>query len=667
MPGSRFRTDIQGLRAVAILLVVGCHCAVPGFSGGFVGVDIFFVLSGYLITGLLVRELRECSTIDLGAFFARRARRLLPACAVVIGATLLAAAAIYPPSQMRVVAGSAGAAGLYVSNLYFDLGASNYFAPAAATDPLLHTWSLGVEEQFYLFWPLLILMTAGRRENRNLAPWTLISLAIVSLASCIALTHSHPAFAFYELPTRAWEFAAGGLVSLAPLRAPGAAPPLALLGGVAGFLTLAGCALSFSGGAGFPGWRATLPVLGTLAILHSGSLAPEKGIAAALRLAPMQAIGARSYSWYLWHWPILVFAKVVFPDLDLSGRLAAALVAFLLADATYRLIERPIRNSRLLQMRAAIPLGGALALTAAILSSSWALSAHARSEDRVDAVYRMISNASADLGDLPHTCWTEGNTYEAVSCEFGPADALHTVVLFGDSHAMQWFNAVHGAVEAEHWRLLTFVRPGCAARDLDPPDPSAGIEHCRQWRAQAIERMLAYHPSAIVLASFSAATVGGERIPSTEVGPATRRTLSRLTAAGIPIIILRDTPDPPADIPMCVNHYYPDVGRCDFDAATGLNSAEYEAERAAADGFPNVHFIDFTDILCSGSLCPAMLRGHIAYRDDSHLTGELARALIPEMRARLRSVLSFAQPEAQDDRAAATLAAQDVQAVSLAQ
>ena len=152
--------------------------------------------------------------------------------------------------------------------------------------------------------------------------------------------------------------------------------------------------------------------------------------------------------------------------------------------------------------------------------------------------------------------------------------------------------------------------------------------------------MLRSHPSAIILASFSGATVNDRRVGNVEIAMATHRTLDRLASAGIPIIILRDTPEPPFDIPMCINRHYPDMSRCDFDAAVALNSGAYQAERAAAAGFANVHFIDFSDILCAGSQCPVVLRGHIVYRDESHMAGEEARALTPEMRARLVAVLS---------------------------
>ena len=239
--GDGFRADVERLRGVAVLLVVGCHCGIPWCVGGFVGVDIFFVISGYLITGLLAREYQETSRIDFAGFFARRARRLLPACSAVLAATMLTAALFLAPQEINAVARAALAGSLYVSNVFFDHASSDYFAPAVHRNPLLHTWSLGLEEQFYLLWPALILI-AGRRRTRT-ALWILAALAASSFACGVVATRAAPTLAFYELPARAWEFAAGGLLALAAAIVPSARIRiLGVVGGIVGAAMILGTA-----------------------------------------------------------------------------------------------------------------------------------------------------------------------------------------------------------------------------------------------------------------------------------------------------------------------------------------------------------------------------------------------------------------------------------------
>ena len=639
-----FRPDIEGLRAIAILLVVACHCGVPRFAGGFVGVDIFFVLSGYLITEILSRELRETSRIDFTAFYARRARRLLPLSALVLLTTGLLSSAIYTPQELALTARAVRAASLYVSNIYFDRSASDYFAPSVEGNPLLHTWSLGVEEQFYLIWPALILLAGVRARRATRTLWILSAVAVVSLACCIAATWIAPTFAFYELPARAWEFAAGGILALLPGKASRTHSPVVAVGASIGLSLIFGSAILLRGGEDFPGWLALSPVLGTLLVLYAGAVAPGRGFSAALGSAPLQFIGARSYGWYLWHWPFLLGAEILMPGIGLPGKVGTALASLAVSAVTFRLIEQPARDGSYLRTRPALSLCAAAAVTILIVTSSWALSVLSRHEAGVDQAYERLTAASIDFGDLPRECWSYGNAFDVRICEFGSSDASRTVALFGDSHAMQWFNAVRAVATEEGWRLVTFLRPGCAARDINPPGASVGVEHCRQWRSQAIEKIIGAHPSLIVMASFSAPTMDGQRIPTSDVGPATRSTLERLSRAAAPIVILRDSPLPPFDVPICLGRHYPDSKGCDFDAAAALNPEVFAAERAAAEGMANVRFVDMDDIICPGAVCPAILRGLIIYRDQDHMTGVFARSLAPELRIRLISILAEQEP-----------------------
>jgi peptidoglycan/LPS O-acetylase OafA/YrhL len=648
--GSAFRPDIEGLRAVAILLVIGCHCGISWCAGGFVGVDVFFVLSGYLITGLLESEYRASSRIDLPRFFARRVRRLLPAGSVVLLATTLAAAAIFAPQEIAFTGRAARAAALYVSNVFFDRSASDYFAPSVEGNPLLHTWSLGLEEQFYLVWPPLILLINRRAHGLRRPIWVLSAVTAVSFMFCIYATRLAPTVAFYELPARAWEFAAGGLLALLPPSKASAGSGKAVACGILGIATILATAVLLKGGAGFPGWIALLPVAGTLATLFAGARAPQRGISAALGAAPLQFVGARSYSWYLWHWPFVVFAGILFPGLGTGGRIASAIASLLAASLTYSVLERPIRKNSYLGARSGLSLGAAAGATVLTVSASWALLSYGRQQLAQDKTFQAIGAASIDIADIsPKDCWSEGRAFDVKVCEFGASGAGQAVVLFGDSHAIQWVNPMRTAATMLGWRLITVLRPGCAASDINPHNLSAAADHCQQWRASAIDRIIAIHPAAVVMASYNGATLRGDMVtatlmPTEQVRLGTRRTLEKFSRAGVPIVVLRDTPLPPFNIPACVARRVVSGQSCDFDASAALNEAAFSSERAAADGLANVYFLDMNDLICPGRLCPATQHGLPVYRDENHLTGTFAGTLAPTLRTRLFELIGGKSP-----------------------
>ena len=426
--GDTFRSDVAGLRGIAVLLVVGCHCGIPWCAGGFVGVDIFFVISGYLITGLLAREYLLTSRIDFRAFFARRARRLLPASLLVLASTALAAALLLGPQESEFTARAALAGSIYLSNVFFDLASSDYFAASVQRNPLLHVWSLGVEEQFYVVWPFLIIIAL--RWRRASPAWMLGALAASSFACGVFATREAPTFAFYELPGRAWEFAAGGLLALAPVeRTCARIKNWAIAGGMIGATMVLGAVFRLNGGDGFPGWIAVVPVAGTLLTLCAGDVT-QYGVSAVLGMAPLQFLGARSYSWYLWHWPLIVFASALLPAITVEQKIGAALAALMIAEITYRWIEQPIRSNEYLRRRPGLMLVGAAGATLLSVGASEALASFAQNKAAVDRKYYAIEAASVDFGFASGECYTEGRHFEAKRCEFGDSRAPRTVVFF---------------------------------------------------------------------------------------------------------------------------------------------------------------------------------------------------------------------------------------------
>ena len=371
---SGFRPDIEGLRAVAVLAVVLFHADVPGVGGGFVGVDVFFVISGFLITGLLWREVSTTGTVGLRRFYGARARRLLPASATVGVVTMIGAAVLLPPLQARSVIGDGIASALYVSNYWFIQQGVDYFAASTPPSPFQHYWSLGVEEQFYLVWPALIIGTAwlirrARRRTRAHAPSSqrpylvvLALVAAVSFALSLAVTYVMPAVAFFSLPTRAWQLAVGGLVALTAGQWRRLPPRAAAITGWAGLALILLACTRLSATTLYPGTAALLPVLGAALVIGAGCAAPSQGCGRVLALSPMRAIGRVSYSWYLWHWPVLLLAPALLGHpLGLAGRLAAALVSGGLAVLTLRFIENPLRFAAPVRRSAlrSLALGGA--------------------------------------------------------------------------------------------------------------------------------------------------------------------------------------------------------------------------------------------------------------------------------------------------------------------
>ncbi len=649
--GSSFRSDIEGLRAVAVLLVVGCHCGISWCAGGFVGVDVFFVLSGYLITGLLAAEYRRTSRIQLGRFYARRARRLLPAFFVVLVVTLACAALVLTPQELEFTGGAARAAGLYVSNVFFDRSAADYFTPGVESNPLLHTWSLGAEEQFYLLWPLLIWLAVRRRDRGRRSIWILGAVTGVSFACSVYSARLAPTFAFYELPARAWEFASGGILALLPISKRSLGTRWTSACGVVGVAMILGTAVLLKAGWGFLGWTALFPVAGTVAVLFAGAKAPQRGIGALLGAAPLQFIGARSYSWYLWHWPFIVFAAVLFPGITVGGRALAGAAALGVAALTYRFVEQPVRVNPALGARSGVSLGAAAAVTLLIIAASSALLLYNDRQLAADRKLDSINAVTTDIADhLPQDCWSQGLAAEATTCAFAASNAAQSVVLFGDSHALQWFNPMRTAADAQGWRLVTLLKPGCAASDVDAHHVPGDYDECHRWRTRAIDKIVAMHPAAVVMASYNGATFQAlrqERLMSTEeIRHGTRWTLEQLSHAGIPVVVIRDTPIPPFNIPACiVRREFPRLPAresCDFDASIALNAAAFSAERAAAEGLANVHFLDLSDLICPGTSCPAILHGLVVYRDENHLAGKFAQSLAPMMRARLVQLLQSA-------------------------
>jgi peptidoglycan/LPS O-acetylase OafA/YrhL len=350
----RFRRDIQGMRAIAVLLVLAYHAGVPAIAGGYIGVDVFFVLSGFLITGLMVREVRDTRYFKLSAFYARRIRRLLPASAVVLVASGIITLLVLPATRWSLIAGDIGASALYVVNWRFAIQSVDYLTSGAAASPVQHYWSLAVEEQFYLVWPVLLLalLPIWRRRKWPLEVTLMAGVALVSIPSfiwSILLTDSSPGPAFFVSTTRVWEFGVGATLALGAAWVGKLPRPVSAVLGWVGVSAVMVAALLFTEQTPFPGVTALLPVLGTAALIAAGISPPGGALQSALSVQPMQWLGKLSYSLYLWHWPLLVAATWIWSTgdgvLPVPIGLLVVGVSFVPAWISFQLVEAPIHYS----------------------------------------------------------------------------------------------------------------------------------------------------------------------------------------------------------------------------------------------------------------------------------------------------------------------------------
>lgn len=675
VPAPWHRSDIEGLRALAILIVVGYHASIPGFSGGYVGVDVFFVLSGYLITWLLVHEAEEHGTVDLKRFYARRARRLLPAAAVMLLATVVVGAIVFAPFEQRIVANTAFATAAYLSNLFFARTATDYLGASAETNPLLHTWSLSVEEQFYLLWPLFVLFAFGalRWQQRRgwgtgfaqrlpawapLLIWMSLATA-VSFALSHALTDTRQPWAFFGSPARAWEFAAGALGVIVPAglfaralparlraRLP-VIPPAARRRGLQamallGFAGLAACTALYDEATPFPGVAALLPVVSTLLLLRAGSERDADGPAARLLAAPtLQYLGRLSYSWYLWHWPVLVFAAALVGELSLPGRVALMAFALLVAHGSYHLIENPIRHHRGLARRSAYSLRMAVAVTfcSLALAFAWRTAAigWAAAPDQM-----RYTEARADIPAVYasgcHATFYE-TAVELAGCVAGAEDADRTVVLLGDSHAAQWYPALKGLADTYGWRLISLTKSACPAVEATKYQDHLRRDYweCDAWRADALDVIDTLQPTYVVVASSENQPFS---VDAWEAG--SRRVIERLSAAAEHVVVIRDTPVAGHDAPTCLARHAWRSG----DATEACGQAAFEADSdaitfalaRAVDAVPGTSLLDFTPHLCPDGACALEADGVVVYRDAHHLTTAFVRRLAPTLDGHLTAV-----------------------------
>lgn len=689
-----YRSDIEGLRAVAVLVVLLYHFGVPGFDGGFIGVDVFFVISGFLITSLLIDE-RATGRISITSFYARRARRLLPISAVVLVATALGSALLLSATRLRDIAQEITWSSLFGANLLFAHRGTNYLTAALETSPLRHYWSLAVEEQFYLVWPALIaLVTFRAHDVRRRIAVTMAIIVAVSFSLSVLLTAESPSWSYFGPHTRAWELGVGALLAACAPAVMRLDRRLRARLGWVGLAVIVVCAVTFGGVTQFPGWVAALPVLATAAVL-AASTDSHHGPDIVLRLSPLQYIGSRSYSLYLWHWPILIVAtEALERRLSALESMVAAAGVLLMAELGFRWVEQPLRRSRPLIQRPrwSIAVGAGLIMVGVAtgvavgdyepdVSTGVVAAAPAPviAETTTTSVLATPSSTSSTLPPAPvpismvdsaplaaivdaldttvlpdnlrpplmgskgdtGTIYDDGchQYYQSAvnpACEFGDPTGTTTIAIWGDSHAAQWFTALDTIARSNGWRLLSLTQGGCPYLDEPVFNRSDNVvfSHCAPWRRSVRAYMVEQDVDVVFLSEHYGLRSAADQQPFSldTWSRELPEVLASLRADGIEPIVIGDTPDPPKAMPGCLSENRLDISVCHAaaDEPRGLERTDLIRALTAAAG---VGFIEPGRWICASNICPVVVGDLLAYRDGDHLSNTFVEWLAPALAA----------------------------------
>jgi peptidoglycan/LPS O-acetylase OafA/YrhL len=673
---TRWRPEIQALRALAVSLVIAAHLWPDLVPGGYVGVDVFFAVSGFLITSLLVEEIVGSGRIRLTAFWARRARRILPAALMTLLVTAIATLVLVPSHRWGAFLTEIVTSATYVENWRLAHTAVDYFAKADGVSPVQHYWSLSVEEQFYLVWPLLLLgalaVTRGRSPRTRITALGVAMgvLTAASLAWSIVHTSADPQPAYFVTPTRAWEFGLGGVLALLPQlhRSP------VLLRAVLSWLGLAAiitAGLAYGPATIFPGSAALLPVLGALAVMRAG--APEHRLAPTRLLAwgPVQRTGDLSYSLYLWHWPLLVL--IPYAVGGLSRGLLAGIVLELtvgLAWVSKRWVEDPVRAAAGLSRRPrrTLALAGVATALVLIVPGVGALQLHREVQADQQQTKQVVAEhprcfgaAARPPGGPP--CSNPALTGEVVpspveaassanaacevverlgrvrACAFGrPAQgATATVALIGDSHASHWRAAFDSVAGARGWHGLSVTHTGCPFSRATAALPQPQRTECVQWNRDTV-RWLERHPEIhqVFVAGHTGGDVVGHKGPDAFGAQVRgyRRAWQALPATVSQVVVLRDTPKMRSATLDCVQDAM-DAGQAPATTCAVPRRLALEPDPAVVAATPgdrvgrDVRTIDLTETLCDRRSCYPVVGGALTFKDVDHLTTVFASTLGP--------------------------------------
>ncbi|WP_348750350.1 acyltransferase family protein [Pseudomonas rhodesiae] len=649
-----YRRDIDGLRAIAVLAVVLFHFGVPGITGGFVGVDVFFVISGFLITSIIWRE-RQAGRFSFIDFWARRARRILPALFVMIAVTLIVGWFLLAPKDYKDLGRSAHYQVTFTSNLLFSRQ-HGYFDSASDIKPLLHTWSLAVEEQFYIVFPLLLMLLSSRLKHWRLA---LFAVLLVSFGMSVWAVEHQPQKAFFLLHLRAWELLAGAMLAVMPMRDWRASAALAQGVSLGSMALILIAVLGYDATTPFPGPTALLPVLGVVGLIWANGQ-QHTWVSRLLSSRVMVGIGLISYSWYLWHWPVFVYANYAAVDglsaLELAGLM---LLSLILGYLSWRFIETPFREKRLLAGRQAIlasALIGILCLGFTGLAIRKADGVPSRLSEQA-LRYAQAKKWSPDL----LACMADKDTPdERLFCHFGPTGRSMSALVWGDSHATALIPALKDGADRHDISLVGASFAGCI-----PLDGLENIARCAHFNQRVEKAMAEQTFSDVVLAARWSLYVYGQmsgdkehalKDPSTgkyvravaeqRFAEGLRERVKQLRAAGHRVWLVKEVPLQEIIVPYRLSRLAMMNRPVDGEGLPVAEHVKRQAfitqvfdELAAADS--GVTVLDPAPLLCDADgLCRVELNGQALYTDDNHLSEVGARHIEAFLEPLFRSLKS---------------------------
>jgi peptidoglycan/LPS O-acetylase OafA/YrhL len=663
--GHAFVPEIQALRAVAVGLVVVFHLWPGRLAGGFVGVDAFFVISGLLITSHLMRDVQRTGGVHLASFYARRARRLLPAASVVLLFCGSAGYLLLPPESAMQNVKEVVASTFYAQNLYLAHNAVTYSASDNVASTVQHFWSLSAEEQFYLVWPGLILasIVLARRwwgtSPRTAVTFVLSLVTVASVAFSVVQTRRDPASAYFVTSARAWEFGVGALLALIP--GPGLSLRAKVLLRWLGLAGLGTAALFLSASTPFPGFFAALPVLGTAMVLLAGDTGRGDPTSHLVAWKPVQWLGDVSYSLYLWHWPLIVLAPhVLGRNPGLVDRAGILLLTLGLAHASYKLVEPIGRSwSRIAQRpRPALAVAAATMAGVTLVSGAQLLALERTNVAVVSQSKRVLDDPCAGAAALENPagcpgaltkgpnppvtkadapwsaaegCGDMAGTPKERHCSWGEREPSKTVALVGDSHAEAWRNAVFEVAKAENWAVVEMYLGGCPATYAQSvsfwkkPRPAS---RCSTWTKGVTARLRTLKPDMIITTGY----VVPHTFEPKESGPEGFRAVWADWTEFATVHVIRDLPLAQADNgPRCLSVNRDNVKACaaprDRAIARDAMVRAAEAEKEAGNG--RLRLLDFSDQFCDSTTCYAVLGEVPVYYDRSHMTKRFSLTLVP--------------------------------------
>ena len=682
------RTDIEGLRAIAVLAVLLFHAGVPGLAGGYVGVDVFFVVSGFLITSLLVTEKESSGSISLSSFYARRVRRLLPVSAVVAISTLISSWIWLEPLRLRGLANDVLAVATFSSNFVFAHRGADYLQSTLPPSPLQHYWSLAVEEQFYVVWPLLIaLLCIGATATSRFSIRARVAVvstvvAVVSFVLCMQMMDSSQPWAFFSPHTRAFELAVGAVAAVLPMVTAKWFRSVSAVMAWIGLIGIVVAVIRFDETTKFPGPWALLPVIATALVLRGG-MATQWAPNAALQLAPFQWLGSRSYSAYLWHWPILIVVAAGFNrELSVTDGLVCTAIALGLSEFSYRLVENPIRHDISIRgLRAAamataiivlvagagvlarnnpptitagpdattptligdttIPSGLAATTTTLVPTAPTLppqgkpVQAIVEAASKTGLPGNLTPGLSRAISDMPiiynNNCHAGFSAIRPKNCVFGNKDSAIVVGLYGDSHAAQWFPALEKVAIKRNWKLITYTKRGCPPAEIPTYSSVLGkvYKECAPWRRNVLDQMVTDGVQVVFVAHFDRLLSASTKKPmwQKEWREAMKGTVAELEDRGIKPILVQDTPYPGQDVPTCLSRSYTNIQQCSPSVTAAYRADMHEMLVDFDREGQQVLWVK--KWFCTALSCPTVVGNVLVYRDDNHMTVTYASLIAP--------------------------------------